>query len=132
MNNNDEQLRDEQQRQQLQQQQEDHDQLRSERQARGELRDTHLEAGREQARSDHARAGERNPDETSPVQDTGTNSYEDERSARKDADQAKMKAEARSRYDGSDDAFELDWPEIREHLVMENLKDELKNVRTGL
>jgi hypothetical protein len=135
MNDNDEQLRDEQQRQQLQQlqqQQEDHGQLRSERKARGELRNTHLEAGREQARSDHARAGERKPAETSPTQDTSADDYEAQRNTRKEADQAKMKAEARSRFEGSDDAFEQDWPEIREHLVMENLQNELKNVRTGL
>jgi hypothetical protein len=131
MNDNDEQLRDEQQLQQHQQQQEDHGQLRSERQARGELRDTHLEAGRAQARSDHARAGERNQAEA-PVEDISADAYEAEHNTRKEADRAKMKAKARSLYDGSDDAFEQDWPEIREHLVMENLKDELKNVRTGL
>jgi hypothetical protein len=132
MNDNDEHLRDEQQRQQQQQQQEDHDQLRSERKARGELRNTHLEAGREQARSYHAQAGELNPAETSPMEDTSADDYEAEHNTRKEADQAKMKAEARSRYEGSDDAFEQDWPEIREHLVMENLEKELKYVRTGL
>lgn len=131
MNDNDEQLRHEQHRQQLQQQQEDHGQLRSERQARGELRDTHLEAGRAQARSDQARAGERKPPEA-PLGDINADDYEAERNTRKEADQVKMKAEARSRYEGSDDAFEQEWPEIREYLVMENLKDELKNIRTGL
>jgi hypothetical protein len=135
MNDNDEHLRDEQQRQQLQQLQqlqENHGQLRSERKARGELRNTHLEAGREQARSDHARTGERNPAETSPVEDTSADDYEAEHNTRKEADRAKMKAQARSRYEGSDDAFERDWPEIREHMVMENLENELKHVRTGL
>ncbi len=117
--------------QQLQQQQEDHGQLRSEREARGEVRDTHLEAGREQARRDNARAGEHNPAEA-PVEDTGADDHEAQRNTGKDTDQAKMKAKARSRYEGSDDAFEQDWPEIREFLVMENLKNELKDVRTGL
>jgi hypothetical protein len=51
---------------------------------------------------------------------------------KREVDQAKMKAEARSQYVGSDDAFEQDWPEIRERIVMENLEKELKKIPTGL
>jgi hypothetical protein len=87
MNDNDGQLRDEYQRQQRQQQQEDNSLLSSERKARGELRNSHLEAGREQARSDQARAKERNTGEPHSVEDTGDGDtdgdYETKRSAQK-------------------------------------------------
>src|SRR6478672_279041 len=87
---------------QQQQQREDHDQLRSERKARGEVLNAHLEAGREQARSDNARAREGSPSGPAHLEDTSDDAYEAERKARKEGDQATMKAEARSQYEGSD------------------------------
>lgn len=117
---------------QQQQQREDHDQLQSERKARGEVLNAHLEAGREQARSDNARAREGSPSVPARLEDTSDDDYEAKRKARKEDDQAIMKAEARSRYEGSDDAFEQDWPDIRENLVMENLEKDLASIRRGL
>lgn len=121
---------------QQEQQRIDHDQLRSDRKARGELRNAHLEAGREQARSDNARARERvlivppSPEEISDSEYEAE--YEAGYKARKVADEASMKAEARRRYEGSDDAFEHDWPDIREKLVMEKLEKDLRNIHRGL
>jgi len=54
---------------QQEQQEQDHAQLRHERKARGEVRDAHLEAGREQARQDNALARERNAAGPAPMED---------------------------------------------------------------
>lgn len=43
--------------------------LRSDRKARGDVRDAHLEAGCEQARQDNTRARSRNATETRPTED---------------------------------------------------------------
>jgi len=120
-------LRDEQQIQR-----DDQDLLQSERKARGEVRNAHLEAGREQARSDNSRARESTPSEPPPIEDASDDEYEAKRKAQKEADRATMKAEARSQYEGSDEAFEHEWPDIRERLVMENLEKDLRNSRRGL
>jgi hypothetical protein len=117
---------------QQQQQREYHDLLRSERKARGELLNAHLEAGREQARSDNARARERTLSVPPSLEDTSDDDYEAERKTRKEAVRASMKAEARGQYEGSDDAFERDWPDIREKLIMETLEKDLKEIRRGL
>jgi hypothetical protein len=65
-----EQAQEKEQREQQEQQQENHEQLRSERDVRGEVRDSHLEAGRAQARRDNASAGESNTADSQPAVDT--------------------------------------------------------------
>lgn len=120
------------QERQQQQQREDHEQLRNERKARGELRNVHLELGREQARSDSARSLEA----ALPVPPAGENAsdeeYEAERKAGREADYGAMTAEARSQYEGGDNAFEQDWPDIREKPVIGSLEKGLRIIRGGL
>jgi hypothetical protein len=115
-------------------QKEEQERLVSERQARGELRQAHLEAGREQARTDNALA--RGSDAATPEEDTedraSDDEYEANSRANKDAGRAALKAEARSRYEGSDEDFELDWPAIRERLVTERLEKDRKQMRRRL
>lgn len=117
---------------QQQQRRDDQDLLQRERKARGEVRDSHLDAGRERARSDNALARESTPAEPPTGEDTSEDDYEAQRKERKAADRATMKAEARSRYDGSDEEFENDWPDIRERLVAEGLENDLKQIHRGL
>jgi hypothetical protein len=115
-------------------QKEEQKHLVSERQARGELRQAHLEAGREQARTDNARA--RGSGAATPEQDTEEQAsdaeYEAKLGANKDANRAALKAEARSRYEGSDEDLELDWPAISERLITERLETDRKQMRRRL
>lgn len=66
------------QAQDQEQQEQDHAQLRTERRARGEVRNAHLEAGREQARRDNALARERNATGPAHMEDEDGTHYEEE------------------------------------------------------
>jgi hypothetical protein len=109
----------------------DDDLLRTDRKTRSELRNTHLEAGREQAQRDNARAKKRN---AAGPQSTRQNSNADEaeQPTRWGADEAAMKAQARSRYKGSDDSFEQDWPSIHEQLVNDDMYKSVAHIRRRL
>jgi hypothetical protein len=115
---------------------EDQELLRRERQVRGDMRNAHLEAGRERARSDSAlvKASDASapvPEEATPDQ-MSDDEHEATLRARKEAGRAAMKAEARSRYDGSGEDFERDWPDIREQLITQTMEEDLKQNRRGL
>lgn len=63
---------------QQEQQEQDHAQLRRERSERGEVRNAHLEAGREQARRDNALSRERNATGPAPMEDEDDIDHEEE------------------------------------------------------
>jgi hypothetical protein len=65
--------------------QEEHDQLRSERKARGAVRNAHLEAGREQAQRDNTLARKRNASVPPPIEDKSDIGQEAEPEVRKGA-----------------------------------------------
>jgi hypothetical protein len=105
--------------------------LHTERKARGELRNTHLEAGREQAQRDNIEAKKRNAAEPQSTRQN-SNADEAEQPTRWGADEAAMKAQARSRYKGSDDSFEQDWPSILEQLVNDDMYKSVAHIRRRL
>ena len=111
---------------------EDHDLLREERKARGETRDAYLEAGRDQARKDNAQVRERAEAASQPISGGVDAEYEAEQQARREAGEATLRAEARSRYAGTDESFEQDWPTIREQLINEDLQKDLEHMRRRL
>jgi hypothetical protein len=58
--------------------------------------------------------------------------FEEKLRLRKQTDRAAMKAEARSRYEGTDEDFEREWPDIREQLITEATERDLKHMRRRL
>jgi hypothetical protein len=109
----------------------DEDLLYKERKARGELRNTHLDAGREQAQKDNIEAKKRNAAEPQSTRQN-SNVDEAEQPTRWGADEATLKAQARSRYKGSDDSFEQDWPSILEQLVNDDMYKSVEHIRRRL
>ena len=105
---------------------ESNDTLQRDRKERGETRDAHLDAAREQAQKANAQARERRRG--------GHESAEDhaEHEAKKGTDDAAMKAQARARYDGTDEAFEQDWPAMRERLANEDMQKGMERIRRRL
>ena len=112
------------------QQRDQHDELRRERDARGETRDAHLEAGRARARNQASPPG----DPSTPSAHSDEDSVDAEQiailRAGRDAEAA-MKAAARSRYDGTDEAFEREWPTIRKKLRTAGMDKTLEDNRRG-
>ncbi|MEA2574248.1 MAG: hypothetical protein QOH93_1546 [Chloroflexia bacterium] len=95
--------------------------VQRDRKERGETRDAHLDAAREQARQANAEARERSQ--------AGDEADDQAVSERLDANEATMKAKARANYEGTDDAFEEDWPAIRERLASEDMQKSVERIR---
>lgn len=107
------------------QQRDDIETVQRDRKERGETRDAHLEVAREQARKANAQARERNVAEGDEADADG----EAQGNARGGSDEATMKAQARARYDGTDEDFEQEWPSIREHLASEDMQKGMERIR---
>jgi hypothetical protein len=114
------------------QRREDHNELRKERKARGDVRDAYLEAGRRQAHKENNEARERTQAEPQSDADRIDAEQEAERKATRAADEITMKGEARSRYEGTDEAFEREWPAMRQQMLDEGERENLERVRRRL
>ncbi len=103
--------------------------VQRDRKERGETRDAHLEAAREQARKANAEARERN--QTGPLSkdDEAVAGEAAQSNIRGGTDEATLKAQARARYDGTDEAFEQEWPSLRERLASEDMQKGVERIR---
>lgn len=109
--------------------------LSEERKTRGETRNAHLAAGRAQAQLDNAEARARS--ETEPQQAEGHeggygSEVHPESEVRQQAYEAALKTEARSRYTGSDESFEQEWPALLEQLRREDMQRSQDSIRRRL
>ncbi|MDQ3931065.1 MAG: hypothetical protein M3328_18210 [Chloroflexota bacterium] len=111
---------------------EDRDSVRRDREDRGVVRDAHLQAAREHAQRANAEARERSAVEPRPEEDEAVVRDEAQDDAVENNNEAAMKAQARARYEGSDDSFEQEWPAIRERLVEEDLRKGVERLRRRL
>ncbi|MDQ3705450.1 MAG: hypothetical protein M3437_09565 [Chloroflexota bacterium] len=100
--------------------------VQRDRRERGETRDAHLELAREQARKANAEARGRNEAEGG---DEARSNDEAQSTTRIGTDEATMKAQARARYDGTDEDFEQGWPAIREQLASEDMQKGMERIR---
>ncbi|MDQ5824381.1 MAG: hypothetical protein M3441_09260 [Chloroflexota bacterium] len=100
--------------------------VQRDRRERGETRDAHLEVAREQARKANAAARGRNEAEGGDETEAGGDS---EGTTRIGTDEATIKAQARARYDGTDEDFEQEWPAIREQLASEDMQKGMERIR---
>lgn len=107
---------------------ETNDSLQRDRKERGETRDAHLDAAREQAQKANAQARKRNQS-GAPEGATGS---EAQSSAGKLTDEVAAKAQARAQYEGSDESFEQEWPSIRERLANEDMQKGVERIRRRL
>ncbi|HYP20283.1 MAG TPA: hypothetical protein VEY08_09430 [Chloroflexia bacterium] len=110
----------------------DQETVQRDRKERGEVRDAHLDAAREQAQRANAEARERN--QTGPLaspDEAGTD-HQAQRTAQRGTDEAAMKAQVRARYDGTDESFEEEWPTMRERLLNEDMQKGVERIRRRL
>ena len=91
------------------------------RKERGDTRDAHLDAAREQARRSNAEARERSQPGLQ-AESAGTD-------LEGGTDEAVLKAQARGRYEGTDEEFEREWPSIRERLASEDTQKGVERIR---
>lgn len=112
--------------------------LSEERKVRGEVRNAYLDAGRAQAESANAEARARSETGPQPVAesesspDNGDTEYAAEHEARQNAREEALKVEARSRYEGSDESFEQEWPGILEQLLRDDMQRSQESIRRRL
>lgn len=109
--------------------------LQQDRKARSEQREAHLEAGRQRALSEQRERSQGQPvqsDAQAGGEDALLDAQEEAGSARIAADEAAMKAEARSLYEGTDESFERDWPGIRDQLSAERRRTDSARMRRRL
>ena len=107
---------------------ETNDLLQRDRKERGETRDAHLDAAREQAQKANAQARERN--QAGATEDATGDEAQFSTGKLTNGDVAK--AQARAQYEGSDEAFEQDWPSIRERLANEDMQKGVERIRRRL
>jgi hypothetical protein len=108
------------------------DTVQRDRKERGEVRDAHLDAAREQAQKANAQARERNQARSKSSEDWTDAGGHARRTAKKGTDDAALKAQARARYEGTDEAFEQDWPAMRERLLNEDMQKGVERIRRRL
>jgi hypothetical protein len=108
------------------------DTVQRDRKERGEVRDAHLDAAREQAQKANAQARERNQARSKSSDDHADAAGHARRRTKKSNDEAAVKAQARARYEGTDEAFEEDWPTIRERLMNEDMQKGVERIRRRL
>ena len=110
----------------------DQDPVLRDRKERGEARDAHLDAAREQAQKANAEARERS--QTGPLQslDEAETGDQAQPTAQRGTDEATMKAQVRARYEGTDESFEEEWPSIRERLLNEDVQKGVERIRRRL
>lgn len=100
--------------------------VQRDRKERGETRDAHLEVAREHARKANAKARGRNKAEDG---DEAGADDDAQSTTRRGTDEATMKAQARARFDGTDEDFEQEWPSIREQLASEDMQKGMERIR---
>lgn len=100
--------------------------VQRDRRERGETRDAHLEVAREQARKANAEARGRNKADGGDEAEAGDDAQSTPSIG---TDEATMKAQARARYDGTDEDFEQDWPSLREQLASEDMQKGMERIR---
>jgi len=106
--------------------------LQQERTVRGRARDSHIEAGREQAQLENAEARGRSGTGSQDVDQKSELDNQEPQRVQEHLDDAELKAEARRQYEGTDEDFDLEWPMLRERLLSLEMKDNVEGLRRRL
>lgn len=110
----------------------DQETVQRDRKERGEVRDAHLDAAREQAQKANAEARERSQTGPLSIPDEAETGGQARRAAQRGTDEAAMKAQVRARYEGTDESFEEEWPAMRERLLNEDMQKGVERIRRRL